>query len=548
MILTVKDLFNLNRNLSEIKVLAGFNGLDRQITNVQVMEAPDGVYWVKEGELLISTGFGFRNTPEEISEALKILIENKAAGLVIKIGRFIKKIPQRALDIAEKSNFPLLEFPVKLGYRDITHPIMEKLMNQENYEFKMLDQLRSSLLQTCYNKNNIEDTLAVISCYTNNSIVIFDSYFNILKYNISEKNREDLSIIFKISNYIKMDYKKLINNSSSIKINDNFYNFIIFPLINADEIIGYLCTFSLHEINKLDKLVLNQSVPYVIISLLSKKKNRQDSLLIRNDFFKNLILGNYVSKSIIKSGIDYFNLEENLNRMIMIVYIENSTCKIDYQAYKNKLLTYINNNPMPNSYEEIIFNNNEGIFLLNLEKDLDISNIQANYSKWSDDFLKSFKFLYKRISILIGFGDIYDNLEKVNKSYKEAILSIKLGPKIMKDKSFIYHYNDFKLYHILFEFRNHPLLENIFEGSAKKLIDYDKSNNAQLIKTLALFYQNNSNVQKTAKDLFIHRNTLYSRLKKISLLTAIDPTSSEGSLLLQLSLKLMDIYELYKNK
>lgn len=70
------------------------------------------------------------------------------------------------------------------------------------------------------------------------------------------------------------------------------------------------------------------------------------------------------------------------------------------------------------------------------------------------------------------------------------------------------------------------------------LLDYDASQEGELIKTLIAYFAHDFNPGAAAASLFIHRHTLTYRLKQIQSITGLDPRSSVGSLKLQLALQL----------
>ena len=47
--MTISDFLNLP-NFSDLNLLAGENGLDRELTNVTVVDTPDGTNWLNGGE------------------------------------------------------------------------------------------------------------------------------------------------------------------------------------------------------------------------------------------------------------------------------------------------------------------------------------------------------------------------------------------------------------------------------------------------------------------------------------------------------------------
>jgi len=62
----------------------------------------------------------------------------------------------------------------------------------------------------------------------------------------------------------------------------------------------------------------------------------------------------------------------------------------------------------------------------------------------------------------------------------------------------------------------------------------------ELKQTLACYYENNKNIEQTAKALYIHRNTLRFRLDKIKELTGLDPRQFEDAVILYFALRYCD--------
>jgi purine catabolism regulator len=74
--------------LKNSRVIAGNKGLDREIRFVNVMEVPDIIDWVSEKELLLTTGYPFKDSSKNFIELIKKLSNKKLTGLAIKTQRF----------------------------------------------------------------------------------------------------------------------------------------------------------------------------------------------------------------------------------------------------------------------------------------------------------------------------------------------------------------------------------------------------------------------------------------------------------------------------
>jgi len=73
------------------------------------------------------------------------------------------------------------------------------------------------------------------------------------------------------------------------------------------------------------------------------------------------------------------------------------------------------------------------------------------------------------------------------------------------------------------------------------LIEHDKNNNTELLYTLQILFEQNSNLRQASKKLFIHHNTMRYRLDQIERLMGADLNNPETKLELQIAMKLAAI-------
>ncbi|WP_020620493.1 PucR family transcriptional regulator [Paenibacillus daejeonensis] len=104
--------------LSKAKLVAGAGGVNRLIQSVNTMDAPDVIDWISSGELLLTTAFAIKDTPDAFLRLLKKLDERGAAGIGIKLGRYWSEIPQIVLEEADRLNFPVLDLPFEFAFSD----------------------------------------------------------------------------------------------------------------------------------------------------------------------------------------------------------------------------------------------------------------------------------------------------------------------------------------------------------------------------------------------------------------------------------------------
>lgn len=67
----VEDFLQLPK-FQDFKLLAGNSGVTNQITGVNILDNPNALDWLSPGELIVTSGYFFKDSPE----ALKVLLKD----------------------------------------------------------------------------------------------------------------------------------------------------------------------------------------------------------------------------------------------------------------------------------------------------------------------------------------------------------------------------------------------------------------------------------------------------------------------------------------
>ena len=137
--------------------------------------------------------------------------------------------------------------------------------------------------------------------------------------------------------------------------------------------------------------------------------------------------------------------------------------------------------------------------------------------------------------IVVGVGSTAPRLEGTKESYEQALLAAQVASQLPSAGP-VANWDELGVYRALVQLSKdeiggaplHPGLNRLLGGEA----------NAPLVETLETYLDSAGNAQKTAEQLFLHRTTLYYRLKRISELTGADLHDGNDRLALHLGLKL----------
>ena len=528
----VKDLFKLNKDFKDFKLLAGEKGLYNEIKSVDIMEVPDGVYWTKPGDFIITTGYSIKKEDASLEFIVKTLIERRVAALGFKVGRFVDEIPDDILNFADKHNFPIIYIPITTSYISIFKPIYNLLENKESYEFYIITEFKKelqNLMGKSYNISNVKDLLFQ---YIGHDVYIFWND----KSNIKGANNDFLSS--NIKKGIEDNLAEIYSTNESISFEEMNYKYTIFKVEGVNTILGFVCIAMNkgEELTKVDEMIIRESIPLISIYFISYANKIMTNNKSIDDFYFNVLEGRYENNEFkLREDASYLDIDININRLIWI--LDFSLCNSqEYNSIEEKVLDIMDMQNKRFYYQ----NHNRGfIFITELRESPKDVIVLKDYFKF---MLAELNKQFPNKSFNIGVSKPCGNLKYLKYAYEEADFSLIIGKKLSCDEN-IFFYDNYMIYHLLCEIGDHPTLVKIYRNTVKRLIDYDSEYNTELLRTVKVFVNNDFNINQSAEKLFIHRNTLYKRIDRINTILDLDIDKSENRLILQIALKYNEILE-----
>lgn len=155
-------LYDETNNPYELKLLAGADGLSREVSWVQVMEDSDYASFLLRDELLFTTGMGCKEQENWLHDFIVALMEAGSAGVVINVGKYILRedIMDDILDLCNTHHFPLFIMPWKIRLADVTQSFLYALFLTKQEEYELIEACKE-LLYTTGNEEKALQTLTV---------------------------------------------------------------------------------------------------------------------------------------------------------------------------------------------------------------------------------------------------------------------------------------------------------------------------------------------------------------------------------------------------
>lgn len=270
----------------------------------------------------------------------------------------------------------------------------------------------------------------------------------------------------------------------------------------------------------------------VLVSQLSQLivayKERYD----RNNFFQNLILDNMLLVDIYNKALK-LHINNEVCRMVYMIETKNDTDGIVGELLKSMFVEQGGNYITAIDEKSLI-----------LVKEMPEGSSRKDFDEIANtivDMLGSEAMIRVRVS----YGLPVNELKEVSKCYKEAKMAMDVGEIFYSQKT-ILSYETLGIGRLIYQL---PIslckifVNEVFGDYAPSSID------EETLITVNTLFENNMNMSETAKQLFIHRNTLAYRMEKLQNKINLDMKVFDDALTFKIAMMVVDyINYLEKNE
>lgn len=142
----------------------------------------------------------------------------------------------------------------------------------------------------------------------------------------------------------------------------------------------------------------------------------------------------------------------------------------------------------------------------------DVDKVRIN--NFSEQLIEFIDKKFTTLSFQITIGDEVGRLNDLEKSYFQAFRILRInGNEVIRNR--IKNFSDIGAYKVLLELDYNDVIENYIVETIEPLSEYDKLKGTDYVDVLSLYLQNNGKVNIVASMLFVHRNTINYKLKRI---------------------------------
>lgn len=504
----VQDIFQ-NKHFQKAKVVAGSAGLHNTIKWVHIIEILNVESFVKGNELVLTTGLGIRQDVDKFLHFVKGLIHAKCAGLCIEFGEYIQLVPEEVIYLADEHNFPIIVFPQAVPFVEITQELHSFIINQQYAMISKLESYSELLNKEALYVQQPEEIIKIAYKYLEHPLILkIEGREPILYPNMAKKQK--LNMLEKLEN---ASHQKLIQ---PIHLFEHPYGELILLHDDASEF----------EVLILDRTATALGQLFIRNLYVEEKKGMEDAVWIEEwmggkhskEEIAHYLFSQWPSIELNGGAVFITQYNESLSKKKLDITYFKLFCRSVFEQFgflsivfeKKKYIIFI----LLNKREELSIKERVKEALCKFESSEVLSKVPPSSLQWA-------------------VGKLVKDVQFMHESYETALDTLYIKRKVGAQAVF---YEDLHLFRLIYNLQKHIDLEQMVKDYLQPLIDFDEKNNGQLLETLEIYLQTNGSKQETARRLYIVRQTLYHRLRKIESLIGEDFMSGEKRLALEFML------------
>lgn len=552
--ITLRDAMNIFP-FSGAKLIAGQQGLGRAVLSANIQEVPSVDRWLKGGEILFTAGYAFQSA-EKGCEMMERLDQVGIAALAIKPGQYLPRIPEEMVTCANYLGLPLFELPQDLPYMDCIIAIFERVTQEQFAIMRRAERIHEMLTESILNKEGLDGICAVLGRMTGNPVFIAapDGTFFACRLNAQEAGSPDLeSIKAMFEDYVTTGRDRgLKPNQCNVVTPDGGMRLVVVPICVRGEHIAHLALVPAGgEMADADMMAFEQAGSMVAVELLNEKTVWQREQKIREQLLDDLLMKRYNDEKMVIQRGSHLGFDMTGKYCIFVIDADSfeETLKNDRLSLSEEKIQHIKTQVQQKiragisaySRPSLVLDNGVGaVGMLSVRRGGDVLECVACIDKIIADLER----LDTNLTFSAGVGRVKQGVQHVEQARREAELAMRAGRGMgrRRKKHRTHAFGDLGCLCFLNELSGSLAMRDFYEENMRTLLDYDRDNKMELVKTLEYYFFCKQNLRMTAEALFVHKNSVVYRLGKIEALLGKELDDYQTAFDLQLCLKLRSIF------
>lgn len=536
--LTVREMLKAN-TFADYELLAGREGLDKQIQGVAIQDAPDALKWTKGKEFVITTGYLFSQDENLIYEYL----ENEGFRSISCLGiktRYVKRFPQDVLEKLDELKIPLVIIPERFSWMDLVNNLNVLVMNKSIKQFNIGSINPRNISNLSYQGRKINKILSKMEMELNFPAMLYDienekSYYSsgsFLEILEDSKVENFWEPAFEHTREVLCDNINMVRYRFSDDRYERPYSWITIPIKVGDSIKAYFTLVEKTElIDYFDQFAIR--IGFLLLQSLYEQMIAVREIEDRGfeKFVLDIISGYLTNNDEIAKRALELDIHDSDKYLMLLMRQENNNISIlDKRAEFRKAMSSTFD---IEGFRAAIIDRDSLLVLIPVNTKKDEEFVLSNIDREIIKLRERIQIKIPGSSYIFSMSDFSENIFEVKRNYYRCEQAVKMGKILYPNETKI-------MYNQLGPFAWMNIEEDeldYFKKNFDSLLKKDGTDD--LIQTLKMYLQCNMNYSQTAKNMFLHINTVRKRIEQMSDIMNIDLDNPINRLNLEILLELL---------
>ncbi len=491
----------------------------RAITGVNILDNPETLQWIKPGELVLTTGYIFRNDPSLQTHILEDLNRAGCAALCFKTKRFFAEIPAPMVETAQALDLPIVELPLHYSLSDVSQAVSRKLYADQFQQLAHEQMLYNALFNAYFQGRPVNEILHILAEYLKRTVCILSGLRKIPWYAPFEEGRAltDAPLpllpqkVTAVPGPANAPYR-----SGTLTLLGQTFSAAMLPLSNPQ--------YTLCILGDAPEALPWDTIAHVLKIIDFTRSHavlRHPELTNYFDsFFQYLLHPDTFSEASSIQVLEYYGLPHNPRGTVAVFSVQST----EPQSLWPHVQSLLDTLGVPKA----------GCFAAYNETLLCLCFLKPTGEALKAVLDALFAALSQTVpGLSAGVGRL--SAVPLPQSFREASFALSLTKR--PDGAAFVLFEDHLADWLVFQLPQ-PQREDLLSMTVKPLLDFDRKHHTNLTETLAAYFDSGLNASLAAAKLYIHRNTFLKRMEKIRTLTHVSTGDSDRLLSLALGLRI----------
>ena len=508
-------------------VVAGEGGLDQVVQRVHVVDIPDAKYAWGRGGLLLTAGYGLKDSPERQAALIPILVKQGLVGMVFSLGLYFQAVPEVILRAADEKKFPVIQVPLEVQFIEITERLYIEIVNHQFALKERAADIQCQLTRLVLEGGDLAAVTRTLASFLERSVLIESPSSEVLTAEEFDSADQSFHNSVRARRTPAELRRRLIQRGVYDQAQQQMRHIridampdlgmsmerVVAPIMVGHRIYGYIWIIAGdHPLIDLDELAIDHGATVAALVLLKEQAVREAQQAARGDLLTWLLRGDASHDSLMLERARVLGYRLDQPHQVLFVSSETRGARIPAPVAKqSELVTRLEKILCRD--RALVVNREHGTVVIvearSQEEGKKVAERIVDQITPADD------------SFVIGVSRVCLPDQSLKPAYDQAFEAVEIGRRLGAHTRLIC-FLDLGLLDWVYRLSPDVLVLNPYFGKIEMLAQHDAKTQSGLLQTLEAYLEYGGALAEAATAINVHRNTLQYRLGKIQELVQVD--------------------------